>query len=152
MEIYYLDSLGANLKRMEENLIKITPNKEKAKSILKMVETSLEMIKQIDLTKFASNVTKEYYDIIRELMTLVLLLDGYKTFGEGAHKRLIDYLEKNYNQFNDYEIHLIDSLRITRNKISYDGFFVDENYIQRKLEDILELINKLKEVIKEKIE
>ncbi|PIU72600.1 hypothetical protein COS79_01995 [Candidatus Woesearchaeota archaeon CG06_land_8_20_14_3_00_33_13] len=117
-----------------------------------MVETSLEMVKQIDITKFASNVTKEYYEIIRELMTIILLLDGYKTFGEGAHRRLIGYLEENYKQFNSYEISLIDSLRITRNKISYNGFFVEETYIQRKLEDILKLINKLKEIVKEKID
>ena len=136
---------------MEENLIKITPNKGKAKSILKMVETSLEMVKQIDMVKFTSNVTKEYYEIIRELMTLILLLDGYKTFGEGAHKRLIEYLEENYKQFNGYEISLINSLRITRNKISYDGFFVEESYIERKLKDILNIIDKLKEIVKEKI-
>jgi len=109
------------------------------------------MVKQIDMVKFTSNVTKEYYEIIRELMTLVLLLDGYKTFGEGAHKRLIGYLEKNYNQFNSYEISLINSLRITRNKISYDGFFIEETYIQRKLKDIWNIINKLEEIVKEKI-
>jgi len=137
--------------KMEEDLIKITPNKEKAKSILKMVENTLEMIKQIDMVKFTSNVTKEYYEIIRELMTLVLLLDGYKTFGEGAHKKLIEYLEENYKQFNGYEISLIDSLRITRNKISYDGFFVERNYIERKLKDILNIIDKLKEIVKERI-
>jgi hypothetical protein len=62
------------------------------------------------------------------------------------------YLEKNYNQSNDYEIHLISNLRITRNRISYNGFFVDEGYIKRKLEDILRVINKLKTLIKEKID
>ena len=116
-----------------------------------MVETSLEMIKQIDITKFASNITKEYYEIIRELMTLILLLDGYKTFGEGAHRRLIEYFEKNYKQFNSYEISLIDSLRITRNKISYDGFFVEKSYIERKLKDIWNIIDKLKVIVKERI-
>ena len=84
-------------------------------------------------------------------MTIILLLDGYKTFGEGAHRRLIEYLEKNYNQFNSYEISLINSLRITRNKISYDGFFVEETYVQRKLKDIWNIIDKLEEIIKEKI-
>ena len=36
---------------MEEDLIKITPNKEKAQSILKMVSTTLDMIKDIDIDK-----------------------------------------------------------------------------------------------------
>ena len=136
---------------MEVDLIKITPNKEKAKSILKMVETTLEMVKQIDMAKFSTNVTKEYYDIIRELMTVVLLLDGYKTHGEGAHKALIEYLKSNYREFDGYEISMINNLRITRNKISYDGFFVQKDYIERKLKDIGAIVNKLKEIINEKI-
>lgn len=79
---------------MEEGIIKTTPDREKAKSILKMVETTLEMISAIDARKYPSNVLKEYYEVIRELITVILLLDGYKTQGEGAHKKLIEYLEK----------------------------------------------------------
>mgnify|MGYP001566898438 FL=1 len=85
---------------MKEDLIRTTPNKEKAGSIFKMVETTLEMIKQIDRTKFPSNIAKEYYEIIRELISIILLLDGYKTIGEGAHKRQIEYLEANYREFS----------------------------------------------------
>lgn len=136
---------------MEEGLIKITPDKEKAKSILKMVDTTIEMIKIIDITKFSSNVTKEFYEVIRELISVVLLLDGYKTHGEGAHKKLVEYLQNNYKEFNEYQISLIDDLRITRNKIAYDGFFVDEHYIVRKIKDIKEIIDKLKEIIKKNI-
>lgn len=136
---------------MEEGLIKITPNKEKAKSILNMVETTLEMIKHIDIAKFSSNITKEYYDIIRELMTVVLLLDGYKTYGEGAHKKLIEYLKANYKEFDEYEISLINDLRITRNKIAYDGFFVEKDYIERKINDINKIIKKLKKIIRDKL-
>lgn len=137
---------------MEEGLIKIIPNKEKAKSIVKMVDTSLEMVKQINKNKFPSNITKEYYDIIRELISVILLLDGYKTVGEGAHKRLIEYLESSYKQFNSHEILLIDDLRIIRNKIAYDGFFVTEDYLNRKIKDFQNIISKLKRIIKEKLD
>ena len=136
---------------MEEDLIKITPDKEKAKSILKMVDMTIEMTKLIDVTKFSSNVTKEYYDVIRELISVVLLLDGYKTYGEGAHKKLVEYLQSNYKEFGGYEMSLIDDLRITRNKIAYDGFFVEKGYIERKMKDIQNIIAKLKGVIKKKI-
>lgn len=136
---------------MEEELIKITPNKEKSKSILKMVDTTLEMVKNIDINKFPSNVTKEYYDIIRELLSVVLLLDGYKTYGEGAHKKLIDYINLNYDEFNKSEISLIDDLRIIRNKIAYDGFFVEKDYVNRKIGGINKIIEKLKKIIKEKL-
>lgn len=133
-----------------EELIRITPDKEKAQSILKMVETTLEMMKSIDKIKFPSNVTKEYYEIIRELISIILLLDGYKSIGEKAHKRQIEYLESNYKEFDKAEITLIDDLRITRNKIAYDGFFVKESYVDRKLVDIFKIIKKLKEIINKK--
>ena len=136
---------------MEEDLIKITPNKEKASSIFKMVEITLEMIKQIDKIKFPSNIAKEYYEVIRELVSIILLLDGYKTIGEGAHKRQIEYLEANYREFSKFEIAFIDDLRITRNKIAYDGFFVKGSYIDRKLTDILRIIGKLKEIVHKKM-
>lgn len=136
---------------MEEDLIKITPNKEKANSILKMVNSTIEMIGVIDVSKFSSNVTKEYYDVIRELITVILLLDGYKTYGEGAHKKLVEYLQTHYNEFNEYEISFIDDLRVIRNKIAYDGFFVEKDYIERKIKDIKDIITKLKNIIKKKI-
>jgi len=137
---------------MEDNLIKITPNREKAKSILKMVEITLRMISTINKTEFPSNLTKEYYEVIRELISIVLLLDGYKTMGDSAHKTTIEYLESKYKEFNGSEIFLINELRITRNKIAYDGFFVKESYIDRKISDIHKIIAKLKELINKKLE
>lgn len=91
-------------------------------------------------------------EIIRELLSVVLLLDGYKTYGEGAHKKLIDYLEENYKDFSTYEISLIDNLRTTRNKIAYDGFFVNKDYIERKKKNIDIIIKKLKDIIKKKLD
>mgnify|MGYP001615342701 CR=1 FL=1 len=109
------------------------------------------MVKFIDKDKFPSNLTKEYYEIIRELISIILLLDGYKAIGEKAHKRQIEYLEVNYKEFDKAEITLIDDLRITRNKIAYDGFFVKESYVDRKLVDILKIIEKLKGIIDKKL-
>jgi hypothetical protein len=136
---------------MEEVLIRITPDREKAGSILKMVETTLAMIKDIDAGRFPSNVIREYYDVIRELISVVLLLDGYKTYGEGAHKKLIEYLKSNYEEFSHHEISLIDDLRSTRNKIAYDGFFVERDYVERRLDGINGIIGKLKCLINKKL-
>ena len=134
-----------------EELVRITPNKEKARSIFKMVETTLEMISHIDKAKFPSNAIKEYYEVIRELISIILLLDGYKAAGEGAHKKQIEYLEANYKEFTKSEIAFIDELRVTRNRVAYDGFFVKESYVERKSSNIFELIDKLKVIIGKKI-
>jgi len=136
---------------MEVGIIKTVPDREKAKSTLKMVETTLEMIDTIDSRKFSSHVVKEYYEVIRELITVILLLDGYKTQGEGAHKKLIEYIGKNYAEFKVNDIMLIDDLRIIRNKISYNGFFVTDDYLERKRKDILMLIDNLRVIIYKKL-
>lgn len=132
---------------MDNGIVKTKPDKEKAKAILKMADTTLEMIKSIDLKKFPSLIIKEYYEIIRGLITAVLSADGVKTEGEGAHKRLINYLNENYKQFSQYEISTIDDLRIIRNRIAYEGFFVEESYLQRKIPDILKIIEKLRKIL-----
>ncbi len=136
---------------MEEGLIKITPNKAKAKSILNMAKTTLEMVKKIDEKRFASNVIKEYYDVIRQLISAILTLDGYKTYGEGAHKKAIDYIDKNYKGFSALEISVMDELRITRNKIAYNGFFVREEYLERKIKIISNMISKLANIIETRL-
>ena len=89
--------------------------------------------------------------MIRELISVILLLDGYKTYGERAHKKLIEYIQTKNVGFSEYEILLIDDLRITRNKVAYDGFFVERDYIERKIRDIQTIIVKLKDIIKKKL-
>ncbi|MBW3019643.1 hypothetical protein KY329_05695 [Candidatus Woesearchaeota archaeon] len=129
------------------DLIKITPNKEKAKSILKMVDTTLSMISTINL-KYSSNIIKEYYEVIRELITTILLLDGYKTYGDGAHKTAIDYIAK---YLTTEEILFIHHLRILRNRIAYEGFFVTEDFLKRKKKFICKIVNKLRKTVNDKL-
>ena len=135
----------------ELNLIKVTPDKEKAKSMLKMIKTTIDMLTYLDIVKFSSNITKEYYDVLRELMSIILLLDGYKVYGEEAHKKTIEYIEIKYKTITEAEINLLNDLRIKRNKISYDGFFIEPEYIKNKLERIKKIIIKLEKIISLKL-
>lgn len=128
-------------------LIKTIPDKEKAASILRMVDTTLQMVSTIDAEKFPSNVIKEYYEIIRELITVIVLLDGYKTQGEMAHKELLEYLFSHHKDFSEQEVRFMEELRITRNKIAYDGFFVPFSYFQRNKNLLFKIITALKKKI-----
>jgi len=129
---------------MNPGLIKVTPDKEKAKSILKMAQVSLELVQTINAKKYPSTVLKDYYEIIRELISALALLDGFKAVGEGAHKDIIDYVNGNYTQFSSADIYLMDDLRIKRHRISYDGFFVSYDYLERRINPTLRIINMLK--------
>ena len=54
-------------------LIKITPNKKRINSLIKMAISNIKMVETISHEKFPSNVLKEYYGIIRELMSAKML-------------------------------------------------------------------------------
>jgi hypothetical protein len=132
-------------------LIKISQDIERAKSILNSVSRSEEMLEQLDLPKFASNIVKEYYEIIRELISVVLLLDGYKVVGESAHKELIEFFCSRYEQFSGVESVLIDDLRKVRNKIAYEGFSVGLDFLRMRQKYIKSFIRDIKALISVKI-
>jgi hypothetical protein len=130
------------------DIIKITPDREKAKSILKMTSLLKERIKAQDKKKVAALIIADYYEIVKEMITSVLLLDGKKTL---SHKDLIEYI-KTYKEFNSGEIAVMDNLRILRNRIAYEGFFIDPSYLDRNEASFELLIAKLEKVIKKKLE
>lgn len=110
-----------------DSIISVTPDSEKAKSILKMSSVRSEMITTLNQDKFTSLVVENYYEIIKELITAIMLLDGFKTL---SHVELIQYLKNTYkDDFLESEYELIDQLRKIRNRIAYDGFFVNPDYI-----------------------
>ena len=131
-------------------IIKITSDREKTKSILQLIKEREDFVSTIDHEKFSTNASENYYEIIKELANALLLLDGFKTTGEYAHKDLIDYLI-NYEEFSESDILFMNDLRIKRNNSAYDGKKIDPNYLTNNKKRILELIEKLKKTIKNKL-
>ncbi len=130
------------------DLIKVTPDKERVRSILKMTELIEKRIKIQDKETMAALILVDYYEIIKELLTALLLLDGYKTL---SHKDLIEYLDQNYAEFGKHEISVMDDLRVLRNRIAYEGFFVDSSYLKRNEKIFKIIIQKLRQLIKKKL-
>jgi hypothetical protein len=130
------------------DLIKITPDEERAISILKMISLLEERIKTQDKSKMAVLIISDYYEIIKELITAILLIDGYKTL---SHKDLIDYLEYKYSQFNANDISLMNDLRVLRNRIAYEGFLIDMSYLSRNESLFKDIVNKLKNILNVKL-
>lgn len=130
------------------DLIKITPDKEKARNILKMISLLEERIKKQERARMTALIIADYYEIVKELLTAILLSDGYKTL---SHKDLIDYLKEKYTEFSNHEISVIDDLRVLRNRIAYEGFFVEPSYLDRNESLFKEIIQKLKDLIQRKL-
>ena len=132
-------------------LHQVYPDREKAKSIYKMVVQTLEMVKTIDQRKFPSNVLKDYYDIIRQLTEIQVLIRGYKAKGDAAHEECFKFAEQS-GILNLTEFLLAEELRKNRNRIEYEGFFIDAAYLTRKQKEITSLINKLTAVTKKEMD
>lgn len=126
-------------------IIKVQPDKQKAKSLREMAIITFERLKETDKEKYPSNTLTDYYDIIRKLMEALTSLDGVKTKGEGAHQEIIDYICDKY-KFNTATKQFVQGMRDYRNKISYEGFSIRASYIQtnyKRIEDIITLLQKL---------
>ena len=101
-----------------------------------MVSLIEKRISLQDEQTMASLIIADYYEIIKELSTGLLLLDGLKTT---SHAELISYIRRNY--CNDI---ILDDLRILRNRIVYEGFQTDADYLQRnkiRFEEIKNILN-----------
>jgi hypothetical protein len=124
-----------------ENLIKIQPDKERARSLVKLAKLRFDKIKTFDEEKESSLVTEGYYEVCKELITAILFIKGHKTF---SHKDLIEYLSINFREeFSVSDISLLDQLRKFRNKIVYYGVFIEPSYLSRNSKHINETISKL---------
>ena len=129
-------------------MLKVTPDKERAKSILGMIKQREKFINNINENEFSTILAENYYEIIKELCTAIALTEGYKFIGENAHKELIDFM-KNYNMGED-QLVIMNDLRIRRNKSSYEGKPIEQIYLHNKKADLLIIIKKLKEVLGDK--
>lgn len=131
-------------------IIKITQDIEKVKSLIKMVKDREEFLKKINIREFPGIFTENFYEVIKELATAILLIKGFKSIGENSHKDLIDYLS-NYKEFEEEDIFLINDLRIRRNKRLYEGKDIKLDYVLNRREKFNQIIKKLKKILKERL-
>lgn len=132
----------------QQDVNRVRPDKEMAKSILRMMEIRSEAIEVLSKEKFASVIAEGYYEIIKEGITALMAIDGYKTL---SHEMLVAYLKEFYGEFSEQEIRSIDQLRQLRNKIVYRGFFVENDYVERNEKQLKEIIGKIKQLVMKKL-
>ncbi|MEK6800957.1 MAG: hypothetical protein AABY05_03415 [Nanoarchaeota archaeon] len=131
-------------------IVKATPDKEKVKSILNLTKEREDFVSTIDHEKFSTSAMENYYEIIKELASALLLLSGFKSIGDNAHKDLIDYLV-NYDVFTEGDIVFLNDLRVKRNNSSYEGKKIDSSYLANNKTRILEIISKFKELVEKRL-
>ena len=128
----------------KEFIREVEKDSEKIKSIIKMTDIELRIISNIEVNKdTASKLAKDYYEIIKELLTALLLSRGLKS---SNHECLISFFKANFAE-HEYEAKLIHELKNIRNRVSYDGYFVDEDYITKNKLEFNQIIKLLKNLI-----
>ena len=119
-----------------------------AKSISKMMEIRSSAVETLSKDEFVSLKLEGYYKVIKEGVTALMAIDGYKTL---SHEVLVGYLKEFYSEFSESDIMLIDQIRGLRNKIVYKGFFIDKDYLERNETRIKEIIGRLKNILNSKL-
>ncbi len=125
-------------------------NPDMAKSLFTLAKRRMESINRRKDDEFPQLLLEDYYEVIKELLTALLALRGYKSY---SHECLISFLEKHYEGLLPYsEIHLINELRMLRSDILYRGRDIAEDYLVRNIESIDMIIERLTYKVEKELE
>ena len=127
------------------NSIKVTPDKEKSKSLIETAEERIDFSARELTGKNANYIFEGYYSSILELLHALVLLDGYKV---NNHICLGYYLRDVLK--NDELFRLFDDCRFKRNSLVYYGKRMDFETAKEAIKKAKKLINELKNIINKK--
>lgn len=126
--------------------VKITPDKEKAKSLIETAEDRIESSAKELTEKNTNYVFEDYYSSILEMLHALVLLDGYKVNNHiclGYHLR--DVLKR------EDLFRLFDDCRYKRNSLVYYGKRMDFETAKDAIEKCKSLIKETKKIIEENL-
>lgn len=131
-------------------IISVQKDVSKAKMLLDMAIITFARLNETDIEKYPSNSLTDYYDIIHKLLEGLSCIDGVKFKGDGAHQELIDYVCKNY-QLPEQDRIFLQEVRDFRNRISYEGFMLNKNFISRNKDKLTDIITRFEMILKTKL-
>ena len=120
-----------------DEIFRISKDKERAEDLYEMAKDRIELLNLIPKDK-SYKMVEEYYEIIKELLTALMYLDGYKTL---SHVKLIEYFSNNYEELEEKQIKLIDTLRKFRNGIVYYGRKISREFLINNEDEIKNIVS-----------
>jgi uncharacterized protein (UPF0332 family) len=123
--------------------VKITPDKQKAKSLIETSKERIETISREFNEKSANYIFEDYYTSILELLQAINLLKGYNVKN---HICLGFYLRDILNREDLYKIY--DDLRFKRNSLVYYGKRMEFSISKDAINKSKLLIKELNSLIK----
>lgn len=128
---------------LSEGIVKkVTPDKERAKSLFSESERKMrslkEQLQKIGVKDENANDYVEYcYNIIMYLIRARMLLKGFNASGAGAHESEVSYTR--VLGFQEKDVQFLNQLRYYRNGVLYYGTMLDKEYAEK----VLDYFNKI---------
>ncbi len=125
---------------MDEKIIKISPNIERAKSLVKSSEKTLKFAKKNVLNEENSGVLLcNYYESLIELLHSFAYFKGFKILD---HQSFYGFINEEFKSID--KAMLFDKYRKIRNSVIYYGKEIDINVAKSGIREIEDLIKFLK--------
>lgn len=122
-------------------------DKALAKSLLSTADSDLRFVSSLEITPdSARKITANYYDVARSLVEAIAALNGLKIY---KHEGFTAFLK---DCGRNYLAEKFDRFRKIRNGIEYFGNTVSVEKTKQKVEDMKELIAKLRKQLSEELE
>jgi len=134
---------------LKHKVKKIKPDRERAVSLQKLAAKRQKSIERRRNTEEPEFLIEDYYEVIKELITAILAVKGYKSY---SHECLISYLEEKQSEIEASELKMIDQLRQTRNDLLYRGTPVAKGLLKRREKEIRKVIEKLKTILEKHLD
>jgi len=137
---------------LKEGIIrKISSNESIARDLFEESKRKTESLNQIILKigildNNANDIIEYCYDILIVLIRAKLFLEGYKSFGKGAHEAEISYLI--IIGFSDSDARFLDELRYFRNGIKNYGKRFGKGYSENVIEFMKDISLKLRKLMR----
>ena len=130
----------------KEGIFKISKDLEQAKDLLEMAKERKDIIIDSIPKSVPYKILEEYYEIVTQLITGIMYSDGFKTL---SHVKLIEYM-KNYSNFNQYELEILDKMRKFRHGTVYYGRKESGNFFINHKKEIKIITTKLFKILEKK--
>jgi len=131
-----------------KDIFRVSKDFSRAKDLFNKAKERLNEIIPLFPKDKSYKIIEEYYEIVIQLATSIMYLDGYKTL---SHIGLIKYLSKNYKEFDNNKIKTVDSLRKIRHGIIYYGKEAEKEFLANYEDSIKEVIHSLIKIAESKL-
>ncbi|MFH1211738.1 MAG: hypothetical protein V1659_02295 [Candidatus Woesearchaeota archaeon] len=133
--------------RKEGIVKKVSPDKERAKSLILDSERKMNVLeRQLKALGIDKDLANEYillcYDSLMLLVRAHMLIKGYNASGQGAHEAEIAYMR--LLGADENEIRFTDQMRYFRNGMLYYGTALDEEYAEKVIKFAKEACTRLR--------